>query len=330
MASIQGILKNDSKSILNRVTKDYKAQMIHYTNLKNSKKQFYTMAPEVISDLADNIALAGGIQEPVVTRKIDVDQYEILGGHKRVAAIRLLVEERVRKDLAFVPVHVVQANDWMAEYLLISLNDYPEKSEYERMTEVIRLQDILPHIEGGKNVMSRLLRKRIAEETGISETRVANYKSIYDNLCNEGMELFRDGALGISAAVELAGVDPSQQSNLIRQGITSMSAIKKYKQSTKRNSTSGEKLEESNSCVPEGTPDEQDVAPLEFLTEEKTATPVAEADIDPLMIAYELLRRAERRMNASSGQSRIRAKIEMEALDMWIRDKEDTKKIEIV
>ena len=115
MASIQSILNNESSSKQSRLTKDYKSQMIHYSNLKNSNKQFYTMDPDVILDLADHIEMAGGIQEPVVARKIDVDRYEILGGHKRVAAVRFLVEERGRNDLAFVPVHVVQVKGWMAE-----------------------------------------------------------------------------------------------------------------------------------------------------------------------------------------------------------------------
>ncbi len=132
MASIQGILKNDSKSKLNRDKAEYKTQMIHYTNLKNSRKQFYTMDQSVVNDLADNIELAGGIKEPVIARKLDIDQYEILGGHKRVAAVRKLVEERGLQDFAFIPVHVVQANDWMAEYLLISLNDYPDNSFHLR------------------------------------------------------------------------------------------------------------------------------------------------------------------------------------------------------
>lgn len=319
MTSIQRILNNDSSSKLSRLTKDYKSQMIHYSSLKNSKKQFYTMDPAVISDLADHIELAGGIQEPVVARKIDVDRYEILGGHKRVAAVRFLVEERGRNDLAFVPVHVVQVNDWMAEYLLISLNDYPDKSEYERMTEVIRLQDILPHIEGGKAKMTRMLRKRISEETGISETRIANYKSIHNNLCPEGMKLFKEGTLGVSAAVELASMEAERQSDLIHQGIIALTDIRKYKQNANHTIANDSETKEPETM--EFADDAEDkISVVELLGVEKTDE--VKQIPDPLVVAYQMYDKAEKRMISTTGLSRMKAQIEAEALAMWIEAKE--------
>ena len=319
MASIQRILNNESSSKLSRLTKDYKSQMIHYSNLKNSNKQFYTMDPDVILDLADHIEIAGGIQEPVVARKIDVDRYEILGGHKRVAAVRFLVEERGRNDLAFVPVHVVQVNDWMAEYLLISLNDYPDKSEYERMTEVIRLQDILPHIEGGKAKMTRMLRKRISEETGISETRIANYKSIHKNLCPDGMKLFKEGTLGVSAAVELASMEAERQSDLIHQGITALTDIRKYKQiANQKMAHNPEKVETETM---ESADDAENKIPVvELIGDEKTDE--VKQIPDPLVVAYQMYDKAEKRRISTTGLSRMKAQIEVEALDMWIEAKE--------
>lgn len=319
MASIQRILNNESSSKLSRLTKDYKSQMIHYSNLKNSKKQFYTMDPDVILDLADHIEMAGGIQEPIVARKIDVDRYEILGGHKRVAAVRFLVEERGRKELAFVPVHVVQVNDWMAEYLLISLNDYPDKSEYERMTEVIRLQDILPHIEGGKAKMTRMLRKRISEETGISETRIANYKCIHNNLCPEGMKLFKEGTLGVSAAVELASMEAERQSELIHQGITALTDIRKYKQiANQKMAHNPEKMETETM---ESADDAENKIPVvELIGEEKTDE--VKQIPDPLVVAYQMYDKAEKRRISTTGLSRMKAQIEAEALGMWIEAKE--------
>ena len=319
MASIQRILNNESSSKLSRLTKDYKSQMIHYSNLKNSKKQFYTMDPDVILDLADHIEIAGGIQEPVVARKIDVDRYEILGGHKRVAAVRFLVEERGRNDLAFVPVHVVQVNDWMAEYLLISLNDYPDKSEYERMTEVIRLQDILPHIEGGKAKMTRMLRKRISEETGISETRIANYRSIHNNLCAEGMKLFKEGTLGISAAVELASMEAERQSDLIHQGITALTYIRKYKQiANQKVAHNPEKMETETM---ESADDAEHKIPVVELIGDEKIDKVKQIS-DPLVVAYQMYDKAEKRMISTTGLSRMKAQIEAEALAMWIEAKE--------
>lgn len=324
MASIQGILKNDSKSKLNRVKAEYKTQMIHYTNLKNSRKQFYSMDQPVVNDLADNIELACGIKEPIIARKQDVDQYEILGGHKRVAAVRLLVEERGKQEFAFVPVHVVQANDWMAEYLLISLNDYPDKSDYERMMEVIRLQDILPHLDGGTGKMTRMMRKRIAEETGISETRIANYKRIYGHLCPEGIDLFKKGTLGVSAAVELASMEPDRQRNLLQQGITSMTDIRNHK-SDKNEATSNE--EELLPPDPQNTEVEEfsEEASMDFANEADRVQQRRdeEAEFDSLSVAYKMYDAAVRRKDRASGEKLVKAEIEAEALHMWIKAKEE-------
>lgn len=324
MASIQGILKNDSKSKLNRVKAEYKTQMIHYTNLKNSRKQFYTMDQSVVNDLADNIELAGGIKEPVIARKLDIDQYEILGGHKRVAAVRKLVEERGLQDFEFIPVHVVQANDWMAEYLLISLNDYPDKSDYERMMEVMRLQDILPHLDGGTGKMTRMLRKRIAEETGISETRIANYKRIYGHLCPEGIDLFKNGTLGVSAAVELASLGSDRQTELLRQGIRSLTNIRKYK--AEGNAYAAAPDQSGTSSVQQDSGiDELPKETLIYLASEKDNKQRRrdeEAEFDSLSVAYTMYDAAVRRKDRASGEMLVKAEIEVEALDMWIKAKE--------
>lgn len=232
MGSLQGILKNDSR--INRQKPEYVTQMVHYTKLKPSKKQFYNFGSDMAAGLADNIELAKGVKEPLLVRRIDADSYEILCGHKRFAAVKLLVETRNLPEYAFIPIHCILCDEWEAEYILISTNDYPYKSEYERMMEVIRMEIILPHLKGDESIKGRTLRRMIAEETGLYETKIANYKSIYKGLGKKAMLLFKEDELRISVAIKLAALPEEKQDEFIENNDKySIAAVDHYIQCLK-------------------------------------------------------------------------------------------------
>ncbi len=68
---------------------------IHYKKLKESKWQFYNKMDnleEYIIELADWIDQVGRILQPVEVRKIGIDEYEIISGHRRHQAVKYLVE----------------------------------------------------------------------------------------------------------------------------------------------------------------------------------------------------------------------------------------------
>ena len=116
MADISSILKN--KGLKQPKEKNhYEVTMIHYTQIHPSKMQFYSQND--IGEQADAIELAGGIMQPLVVRQQDADQYELLAGHRRLEAVKLLVENRKLNQYSMVPCHIENANDWQAEYLLI-------------------------------------------------------------------------------------------------------------------------------------------------------------------------------------------------------------------
>ena len=54
---------------------------IHFSKLISNKNQFYR--EEELEELADTILLLGGIAQNLLVRKIGVDRYEILVGHRR-------------------------------------------------------------------------------------------------------------------------------------------------------------------------------------------------------------------------------------------------------
>lgn len=226
MADINAILQKKGVNNIRKESAHYEVTMIHYSQIIPSKMQFY--AQEDIEEQADNIQLAGGIMQPLVVRKKDADQYELLAGHRRLQSIRLLVEERQLKQFAMVPCHVELANDWRAEYLLITTNGYREKSGYEKMMEVQRLTEIIPHLPGSEELKGRALRSRIARELKTGETSVQNYNYIAAHLCPEGMEAFREGRFKTATAFELSHLGPEDQKELLKQPELTSPIIAEY------------------------------------------------------------------------------------------------------
>ena len=101
-------------------------------------------------------------------------------------------------------------------------NSYREKSGYEKMMEVQRLSEILPHLPGSEELKGRALRGRIAKELKTGETSVQNYNYIYNHLCQKGMEVYKAGEIKTAVANELAHLDEEDQKILLRtKGLTS-------------------------------------------------------------------------------------------------------------
>ena len=133
-----------------------------------------------------------------------------------------------------VPCHVEKANDWRAEYLLITTNSYREKTGYEKMLEVQRLSEIIPHLPGSEELKGRALRGRIAKELKTGETSVQNYNYIYNHLCAEGMEAYRPGDNKTADAIELSHLGEENQKILLKKEdlqVTMIAELKKKKQS---------------------------------------------------------------------------------------------------
>lgn len=232
MANISNILGAKKPTLQQRVP--FVVQNIHYSQFERSGMQFYDCSREIVERIADNIEMAGEIEAPVIARKIDAEKYEILSGHKRILAVTLLVEERGRSKFALVPTKIVNVDDDMAEYILISTNDYPEKSDYERMMEVVRLYDLIPRLEAKKEkevdaqLTARMLRRLVASETSLCATRVGNFTNIYRHFTDAAMEAFKNKEFGINVAIKLASLAAAEQDKLVKNGGLTIATITDY------------------------------------------------------------------------------------------------------
>ena len=86
MGSLSKLIKEKGGDLGESKTRQIKVQQIHHTKLKESELNFYTRSDNEVEELADTMLIAGGILQPLIVRKTDMSEYEILAGHKRKRA----------------------------------------------------------------------------------------------------------------------------------------------------------------------------------------------------------------------------------------------------
>lgn len=224
MPSLSALTQEKGKTI-EKIMNKTSVQMLHYTKLRPSDMNFYSQTD--IEDLADSLVLAGRILQPLIVRRTDIGEYEVLAGHRRRNAAIVNVE-RGMKQFEFLPCIVLSNSDLeqvgdvhgedveaYLKYILIATNSSArELTEYERMLQTIQLKEILPKMRGDENLKGRALRNEIAKETKKSTGAIGTYEAIWKHLSNDWMRLFEKSKIGISVAAGIAGLHLEEQKKL--------------------------------------------------------------------------------------------------------------------
>lgn len=185
-------------------------EYIDVDRLCSDPKNFYGL--DGIEELAGNIELLG-LQQPVLVRKVD-DDYMIVSGHRRTAAIRKLVEEG-RGDLRQVPciVEAAASSPELQELRLIFANsDTRTMTSAELARQAERVEELLYKLkEQGMEFPGRM-RDHVAAACKMSKSKLARLKVIRDNLQGETLRpAWEDGRLNESCAYEIARRSPEVQ-----------------------------------------------------------------------------------------------------------------------
>ena len=313
MGSLSRLIKEKGGQFEGVKTEQVRVQQIHYTKLKESQMNFYTRNEEEVEELADTMIIAGGILQPLIVRKTDLSEYEILAGHKRRRASMYNVE-RGYKEYEFLPCIVMDMSglmakkvaekvlaehdsinddellDMIAEYIVICTNSTAsERSDYEKMMQAVRLSEILPVMLDNENLKGRVLRAEIAKEMKCSDGQVGRYQSIYNNLVPEAMERFQTGEMVISTAAEMSGLDRDRQREALKKGRITLEDIRLLKQQEKTVSESdtekvfGETFDQQEKMVSES--DTENISDEEIWQQEENSEMVSESDTEKTSLA---------------------------------------------
>lgn len=183
-------------------------ERIEYININlidADKNNFYSL--DGIEKLAGNIELLG-LQQPlrVRTSPDDPDRVVIVSGHRRRAALQLLVEEG-KTQFSSVPCIREQdaGSESLQELRLIYANaDTRSMTSWEMSRQAERVEALLYQLkEEGVEFPGRM-RDHVAEACKVSRTKVARLKVIRDKLLPEILPLWEANKVNESTAYELA------------------------------------------------------------------------------------------------------------------------------
>lgn len=228
-----GALFSKNGSSVNRAEKlgNYKVTYLHYSKLVKSPYQYREFSQEDIDSIVDLITAAGSVLQPVLVRRVDADEYEIIAGHQRCEGIRYLVEKMGLEKYALVPCMITCMDDVDAELNVVVSNIRKVQTPYETLHQInVLRRQIKKYPERFPDLPQKgTVAERVALRMGMSRTVVSEYIKISNNIGERGMELFAKNEIDKSAAMELAGFSEEEQEDLIEKGILTYAEIKKYR-----------------------------------------------------------------------------------------------------
>lgn len=201
----------------------------------DNKRSFGDREERNIDVLAEELLISGRVLENLIVRKMDDDnRYLILSGHRRYYASKKNVEDG-HMEFAELPCEVTDESDAKSYFNLLIANLATEPlTEHEKMTSTMHLRDVLPELLGDDELKGRRLREKIADTLHVSQTKIAQYENISNNLVDDAMDLFENQQMNVSTANNLAGLPEDVQKEFVKDGIApEMADVKTVKQELK-------------------------------------------------------------------------------------------------
>ena len=213
----------DITSILNKKTRQqseetdgYKAIKLNYKDIVITKHNKYSM--DEISELATGIHMAGELQQPLVLGKIG-DEFWLVSGHRRHAAIDMLVQEG-EEQFAEVDCRYKPMTETEFRMELLIGNTFNRKpTDYDKMIEAQEWKDLLQQMkkEGSfKPEKGSRTRDYIAAIMGEATGTIGTLQQISNNATDAVKEQFEAGTMNMTAAAEASKL-PEEDQNAIAE-----------------------------------------------------------------------------------------------------------------
>ncbi len=176
-----------------------------------SNNNFYS--PQVINELAESILQFGQLQPAVIDNR-DGKDYVIAGHTRRLAMIKLIEEghEEFRKmKCQYLPRKEIEDKfgedaDLAIELIEMQTNLYREKTDWEKMQEVIRTEEIVKEMKA-----SGRIRDNVQKILRVSGGQQGRYHAIHTSLCEQLMSEFKENRIRGTVAYELSKLSPEFQ-----------------------------------------------------------------------------------------------------------------------
>lgn len=199
------------KNVSNLDTGREQIQYIPLDQIDEDPNNFYQLSD--IAQLADNISLCK-LQQPIRVRQKPDGRYQIVSGHRRRAALEMLVADGYDqwKEAPCI-VETDDANPTLQQLRLIYANANTRKMTAAELSEQAeQVEKLLYQLkEEGYSFPGRM-RDHVAEAVGASKSKLARLKVIRENLDPSWADDWKEGRLTESQAYAMAQMPPFWQS----------------------------------------------------------------------------------------------------------------------
>ena len=206
--------------IMNAATKaeagqnrDYQDIVVNYRDIVITKHNKYSM--DELQEIATGIEM-DGLQQPLVLGRVN-GEYWLVSGHRRLGGIKILVAEG-KAGFENVKCRYKDMTEIEFRIALLVGNTFNRKmTDYDLMTQATEWKEVLTQarkeglliLEAGERV-----RDYVAAVMGEKEPKIRTLNTIHDNATPEVKEQFKNGNLGITAAMEAAKADEGTQKEI--------------------------------------------------------------------------------------------------------------------
>lgn len=187
-------------------------KMLEVEQIIPNESNFYEMTE--IEELAEDIERQGLMSVLVVTD--DNGEFHLVSGHRRLKAVKLLIDEGRRKSTT-VPCYIKSAKSADETQLdLIMLNATQRKySDSDTMREYEELERIFKAMEQAGKPVKGKIRNNIARVLNVSPAQIGKIDNIKHNAIPDVEQAVKSGDMSISTANEVAKLAPEQQKEII-------------------------------------------------------------------------------------------------------------------
>lgn len=256
-------------------------KMLEVEQIIPNESNFYEITE--IEELAEDIERQGLMSVLVVTE--DNGEFHLISGHRRLAAVKLLIDEGRRKSTT-VPCYIKSAKSADETQLdLIMLNATQRKySDSDTMREYEELERIFKAMEQAGKPVKGKIRNNIARVLNVSPAQIGKIDNIKHNAIPDVEQAVKSGEMSISTANEVAKLAPEQQKEIIesKPDITHKEVKEIQKSSPKP--TKPKKKEPEKVAPPPVDEDERTTESAEEISEPPTIEDTP-ASYEPLILS---------------------------------------------
>ena len=246
--SIMDLMNSATKAAAGE-SRDYQDITVNIFDIVVTKHNKYSM--EGIQDLAAGIEM-DGLQEPLILGQVS-GEYWLVSGHRRMAALRMLVEEG-KETFRMAKCRYKAMTEIEFRIALLVGNTFNRKmSDYDLMVQAAEWKDVLTQARKEKLLIlesGERVRDYVAAAMGETVPKIRDLNTIDGNATPEVKEQFRKGNMGITATLEAAKADENTQKEIARvsedKGGMGAEEIRNMTEEKKHRKTKEEETREAN------------------------------------------------------------------------------------